>query len=164
MPVLRNKRHEHFATLVAQGITQTQAAQTVGYAPLSCAQQASVTIRLPQVAARVAELKAAITAQVAASTGIDKAWVVEKLVENAAGALQDQPLYDDEQTEIGRTAPSPANRAVANRAYELIGKELGMFVERVEHTGHIDLVERLQAARQRIIDVTPAQLEAPSGS
>ena len=35
------------------------------------------------------------------------------------------------------------------RALEDLAKHFGLFVEKVEHTGSVDLVHRLQAARRR---------------
>ena len=51
---------------------------------------------------------------------LTREWVIERLIENVNRAME---IND-------RTV---ANGAVANRALELLGKELGMFVERAEN-------------------------------
>ena len=51
---------------------------------------------------------------------LTREWVIERLIENANRAME---LKDG----------SVANGSVANRALELLGKELGMFVEHSEN-------------------------------
>ena len=70
------------------------------------------------IKARVAELEARTAEKVTQITAMDRAWVLEELRAN---------LERHKET----------NGAVANRALELIGKELRLFVERSEIT-HID--------------------------
>jgi len=67
------------------------------------------------IVARVAELQD----QAVAKFILTKEWVIERLIENANRAME---INDG----------SVANGAVANRALELLGKELGMFIERAE--------------------------------
>jgi phage terminase small subunit len=50
------------------------------------------------------------------------------------------------------------------RALEQLAKHFGLLVERIEHTGSVDLVHRLQAARQRgkpapavLVEATPVE-------
>lgn len=67
---------------------------------------------------------------------ISKEWVLEQLVENVSIAKSAHPILDSEGTQAGE---HKQNLAAANKALELIGKELGMFVERKEvRTGAID--------------------------
>jgi len=58
---------------------------------------------------------------------VDRAYVLAGLKENFERAMQHRPVLDAKGNETGIYA---YNGQVANRALELIGKELGMFVER----------------------------------
>ena len=60
-------------------------------------------------------------------TAIDKEWVIERLRENVERAMQAQPVIDRAGNPTGSYV---YNGAAANRALELLGKELGMFIER----------------------------------
>jgi len=60
---------------------------------------------------------------------IDKYWVLKELVENVKMAKQAVEVCDAIGTPIG---VYKQNLTAANRALELIGKELGMFIERKE--------------------------------
>ena len=86
------------------------AAIRAGYSRRSAKFAASHMLRDPKVAAALAAKEAKLTARVELSIG----WVLERLKRNAEESL------DAEE------------RMAANRALELIGKHLGMFVERVD--------------------------------
>lgn len=137
-------KQEHFAVLIAKGVNGTEAAKTAGYAEKSAHVTASQLLRLPKVGLRIAELKDGITAQVVERVGIDKAWVIAQLVENVEMGKQAVPVVIDGVATGEYEQQLPA----ANKALELIGKELGMFVERREvRTGNLDLTdEQLDAA------------------
>ena len=112
--MLTNSRHERFAQGLAQGKTADEAYVLAGYA-----ENRGNAIRLKaneSIVARVAELQD----QAVAKFILTKEWVIERLIENANRAME---INDG----------SVANGAVANRALELLGKELGMFVERAEN-------------------------------
>lgn len=88
-----------------------------------------VSLRLKSVQDKAAE-KAALS----------KAWVLERLMRNARIAMGEEPVrmtktYKDKET--GTTVDEVVevldpDKAGANRALELLGKELGMFVDRTE--------------------------------
>src|SRR5277367_7180129 len=63
-------------------------------------------------------------------TAIDKEWVIERLRENVERAMQARPVLDRAGNPTGSYV---YNGAAANRALELLGKELGMFVEKREN-------------------------------
>ena len=62
-------------------------------------------------------------------TALTKAWVLEKLRMNAERALQELPVLDKDGNPTGEYR---YEGAVANRALELLGKSLGIFIERSE--------------------------------
>jgi hypothetical protein len=72
---------------------------------------------------------AKIVARTVERASIDKAWVIDRLRENAERAMQARPVFDHEGNKTGEYR---YDGAVANRALELIGKEIGMFVTRHE--------------------------------
>jgi hypothetical protein len=56
MGPLKNPRHEHFASLVAGGMTGTEAYSACGFTGKGTAQSASRLLKKPAVATRIAEL------------------------------------------------------------------------------------------------------------
>jgi hypothetical protein len=63
---------------------------------------------------------------------LTKAWVIAKLVENVDRAMEAEPVLNAKGNPTGEYK---YNGNVANRALELLGKEIGMFVERKEVGG-----------------------------
>jgi phage terminase small subunit len=109
MPALQNTRHEKFAQELAKGKSQSEAYHAAGYEPSEA--NASRLTRNDKVQARVAELQERAVQNVMLS----REWVLEQLVDNATKAKL-----------AGDFGPS-------NQALNLLGKELGMFVERTEN-------------------------------
>lgn len=129
-------KQEHFAHLVAKGLSGTEAAKQAGFAAVSAHVRASRMLKIDKVAARVAEIRNNISNLVAEKSAIDKTWVIDQLVENVSMAKQAIAVTDREGHETGEYEQ---NLAAANRALELIGKEIGMFVDRKEiRTGKLD--------------------------
>jgi phage terminase small subunit len=114
MPPLDNSRHEKFAQGLAQGMSASEAYRQAGYEAKGGAAEvgASRLIRNDKVTARVAELKE----RAAVAVSLSREWVLEQLIDNVS------------------KAKSTADYAPANKALELLGKELGMFVDRSENT------------------------------
>jgi phage terminase small subunit len=110
MPVLDNSRHEKFAQGLAQGMSAAEAYRLAGYnGDRTAASRLSTNVN---VQARVAELKE----RAAVNVSLSKEWVLENLIKNVKAGQANDDL-------------SPANKAL-----ELLGKELGMFVDRSENT------------------------------
>jgi hypothetical protein len=129
MPALSNPRHEHFASLVAAGETPTRAYVSAGYSPKGAATSALRLRKNTEICARIAELSTAVAERSVERAAVDRAWVLAHLKENVARAMQAIPVKDAEGNVIG---DYKWEGAVANRGLELIGKELGMFRERVD--------------------------------
>ena len=90
----------------------------------------------PDIAERISELLAVreemarkSAEKAADEAGVDRAWILTKLKENAERALQAVPVLDEDGKVIGEFR---YDGSVANRALELLGKERGMFIERRE--------------------------------
>lgn len=150
MPVLRNQRHEQFCQLVAGGMTGTAAYVEVGFTPNPG--NAARLICRPQVRARIEEIKARGAAR------------AEVTVERTVRELADMAFYDP--GEIGAAnikgpediqhLPEPLRRAIcgwswdrqgnfvlklANKdgALDKIGRYLGMYRDKVEHSGGVTI-------------------------
>jgi phage terminase small subunit len=132
MTALSNPKHEIFAQELAKGKTAEDAHRIAGYkASRSGASQLKQNLNISN---RVSELlveREAIhgqaTAEAIKSTALTKAWVIETLMENVAKAMQAKAMTNDEGETIGEFQ---YQGSVANKALELLGKEIGMFVDR----------------------------------
>lgn len=141
MPALKNQRHERFAQEIAAGKTGDEAYTAAGYAKNR--HNAARLKATEPVRKRITELlntreqKTLQTSERAVqAASLSKAWVLEGLIENAAIALGRRTVKatvklpkSAETAEVEVTARDPA---AANRALELLGKELGMFIDRRE--------------------------------
>lgn len=127
MPVLKNPRHEQFAQLVAKGMPATKAYIQAGYGATGNGAEvnASKLLRSAKVADRLSELRPHIESEVIKLIAVDKQWVIDQLIDNA------------------RVAKNKEQIGPANRALELIGKELGMFVDRKELTHTVKPIEEM---------------------
>lgn len=65
------------------------------------------------------------------NSAISKTWVIDMLKENVERAMAVKPVLDRDGNETGTYE---WNGHVANKALELLGREIGMFVERHELT------------------------------
>lgn len=132
MPILTNQRHEKFCQLVAGGMPASRAYTEAGYSCSSGSVDANASrlLKKDRVFNRVQELGEKTQSALIKLISVDKQWVIEQLIENARMAKEE-----------GQIGP-------ANRALELIGKELGMFVDRKDVSmtvTHEDALERLEA-------------------
>ena len=136
---LRNPRYERFAYGLAEGKPAYQAYIDAGFAKAGAAQSASRLLKSQRagIRERVAEIlqereqiDAEGTKLAIERTAIDKEWVIERLRENVERAMQAQPVLDRAGNPTGSYV---YNGAAANRALELLGKKLGMFIERREN-------------------------------
>jgi len=134
MPVLGNPRHERFAQELAKGTTAIEAHRLAGYSPDRSSawrlqHNASIAQRVGEILAAREHASAKATERAIEKAAVDKAWVMTKLRENAERALQSQPVFDSDGNPVGEYR---YEGSVANRALELLGKEIGMFIERRE--------------------------------
>lgn len=129
MPVLGNQRHERFAQELASGKTADEAYVLAGFK--ANRGNASVLKSKQSISSRVEE----INSKAAADVGLSKQWVIERLVENANRAMQAVEIRDKD----GGTGEYKYEGSVANKALELLGKEIGMFKDKVEHTGLVNI-------------------------
>lgn len=132
MTALANPKHERFAQELAKGKTAEESYALAGFKPNRG--NASVLKHKQNILDRVTEIlderefiHAQATADAVKSTALTKAWVIETLMENVAKAMQAKAMTNDEGETIGEFQ---YQGSVANKALELLGKEIGMFVDR----------------------------------
>jgi hypothetical protein len=111
---LRNPRHEQFVQLVATGISPSEAYTSVGYRKSGAYQCSSRLLKDVQVCSRLKEIQAQHTESRVASCLFDEQRVINRL------------------DVLSRKAEADGNYAAAVRCEELIGKQRGMFVDRVD--------------------------------
>jgi phage terminase small subunit len=136
-----------FAELVASGKSLTDAYvgayQSKG-SRANAGKEGAALVKRANVAAHIAKLKVAVqeklkekaatakdveAATIDASSeaiAIEKSWVMAKLVTVVEQAMEAQPIVNKKGEEVGYTNQLNA----ANRALELLGKEMGMFIDR----------------------------------
>jgi len=127
MPALRNLRNERFAYLVASGEAPTRAYVLAGYSPNGAGTSSSRLRRNDQVCARIAELTSEVAER--SNAPVDRAWVLGKLKTVVERCIQAEP-----RDAMGKgTGVFQFQASDANRALELLGRELGMFRDQSDH-------------------------------
>ena len=106
----------------------TQAAIRAGYSEKTAHAIAWENLRKPEISAALKVSFESISKRVE----ITQEYVLTRLRENAERALQNQPVLNKEGKETGEYR---YEGSVANRALELLGKHLGLFPDKFEHTG-----------------------------
>ena len=161
MPLLKNGRQEHFVQLVAGGKSPADAYVAAGFSPTGAASAAARLCRNVLVCARLEELRSAIEApareRAIEKAAVSKAWVLDKLTRIVDMGMAVEPVKDEEGKELGEL--KAANLPAANTALTLIGKELGMFVERREiRTGELDALphDELKHIREALLELGQA--------
>jgi phage terminase small subunit len=134
MPILTNPRHERFAQELAAGKSAAEAHGIAGYKPnrgnaSHLQSNQSIQKRVAELLQERENIHNQATAKAVEATALTKEWVIAKLIENANRAMQAEAHRDGNGKPIGEYS---YNGAVANRALELLGKELGMFIDRKE--------------------------------
>lgn len=167
---LRNVRREKFCQAVAEGKPVAEAHSEAGYAPNPG--NARGLLLQSAIKARISELLKArevFTGETLAAAQeeamVSKAWILKRLKENVERAMQTVAVLDKEGNAIGEYR---YEGAVANKALELLGREIGMFIlDRPRDVaeaafagavivaalgGKTEYIERLQQARKMIAD------------
>jgi phage terminase small subunit len=117
MAILRNPKWERFAQELAGGKTAGQAYELAGFSPNPANawrlhQREEVRKRIDEVLDQKQRAADKAVANAAERVGVDEAWVLRNLRRNAVMAMR------------------AGDRAAAAKSIELIGKHLGMFIER----------------------------------
>ena len=141
---LHNQAFEKFAQLVAGGLTKREAylqARNPNKPPLkndaAIRQSATNWMNIPKVATRIKELqqemlqiKLDAVRETEEQRALTRDFVIERLMENVNRAMQATAVLGPDGEPTGEYK---YDGSVANRALELLGKELGMFIDRSEN-------------------------------
>lgn len=141
MPVLSNPRHELFAQELAKGKTAEEAHGLAGYRANRgnasvLKQEQSIVDRVAELLTEREQVHAQSTLRAVEAVSLTKAWVLEQMIDNALVSsgkktitLKVKPRGSELPVEV---EVNMRDASAANRALELLGKELGMFVDRKE--------------------------------
>lgn len=138
MPILANSKWEKFCVDVVAGKTLVDAFVGAGYAEKNAYSAAPRLFKHPKITERIAELKDKVEAVFVERCSVSKEWVVKNLQEVAERCMQHEPVLRNgapvmiESEDGTLSAVYKFDSAGANKSLELIGKELGMFVDKKE--------------------------------
>ena len=145
-------RQERFCEEFLLDLNATQAAIRAGYSAKTAHSCGPRLLANAGVAAAIALAKQAR----AEATKIDAEWVLKQAVELHRRCMQEikPALHSKSRRQLKDDSGNllfTFNAAAANRALELVGKhvDIGAFKDRLEISGGISLVERLQRGRDR---------------
>ena len=131
-------KQDRFAEEYMVDLNATQAAIRAGYSKKTAYSIGHENLKKPEIQDRITELRK----ELSGATRITVEGVVGRLDEVAQRCMQAHPVLDSKGEQVyvdtpdGELAPAYTFQATgANRALELIGKHVGAFTERVEHTG-----------------------------
>lgn len=136
MAELPNPRHEQFCQLICTGHTPARAYVAAGYSEKTAYTSGPRLLKTPTVSARVAELQRSVAHSAGNRAAIDRDWVLSGL---------------------RGIAENGASESARVRAFELVGKELGMFVERPPAPWDGDLTKLTNAQLERVTEQLIAQ-------
>ncbi len=133
-------------------LNATQAAIRAGYSPRTARAIACENLAKPDIQEAIAEAKR----ERSEATKINAEWVLKQAVELHQRCMQEikPALHPKSRRQLKDDSGNllfTFNAAAANRALELVGKhvDIGAFKDRLEVSGGISLVERLQRGRAR---------------
>jgi phage terminase small subunit len=148
-------RHAKFVAEYVRTSNATQSYLDAGYKTTrrTAEVQSSKLLRNPEIAAAIARVRE----NAAKAAEMDQQWVLKKLREVAERCLQAEPVLDKDGKPTGEFT---FNASGANRALELIGKQQGMFADRLKISEEADLDDDELAAR--IAALAQSRREAPA--
>ena len=146
-------KQERFISEYLVDLNATQAAIRAGYSAKSARAIGCENLAKPDIQEAIAKAKL----ERSEATKIDAEWVLRQAVELHLRCMQEikpalHPKTRRQMTDDDGNKLFTFHAAAANRALELIGKhvDIGAFKDRLEVSGGISLVERLQKGRERV--------------
>lgn len=120
-------------------LNATQAAIRAGYSIKTAHSIGHENLSKPEISARIAELNGERSKKL----NLDAEWVLEKLIKVTEMSMQATPVekWDYEDRKLVETGEYVYDSTGANKALELIGKHLGMWKEKIEHSGNMVVIQ-----------------------
>ena len=91
--------------------------------------------RTPEIANRIAELSAIASKNAIIKTGLDRQWVIERLMSVVERCMQAEPVMEKRGNEWVETGEYKFDSMGATRSLHLLGSELGMFKPQEQKPG-----------------------------
>jgi len=147
MGILRNAKHELMASALADGMSQDGAYIKAGFSPKGARgsatkllkQNASIFQRRDEILAEREKLRSAGVVAAAEKEQVTKEYVLRGLKTVAERCLQTYPVMNKRGEQVlcetpdgGEALAYQFEAGAATRSLELLGKEIGMFVDRKE--------------------------------
>jgi phage terminase small subunit len=131
-------KQQRFVAEYLIDLNATQAAMRAGYSKKTAYAIGHENLSKPEIAAAISALRIKVAEK--AELSID--WIVDRLRTVAERCMQHEPVLDRKGERVMVETPDGIEAAAftfqaapANRSLELLGKHLGMFPDKVEHTG-----------------------------
>lgn len=128
-------KQEIFAKEYIVDLNATQAAIRAGYSENTAKQQGSRLLTNADIRAYIEEHQK----KRAAKLELDAQWVLDKLTQVVEKSMQEKEVekWDYSERQLIGTGEYVYDSNGANKALELIGKHLGMFKDKIEHSGNV---------------------------
>lgn len=128
-------KQEQFCLEYMIDLNATQAAIRAGYSEKTAKQIGTENLSKPAIRARIDEMQR----ERAEKNKLDAQWVLDKLTEVVSKSLQEKEVekWDYAEKKLLGTGEYVYDSQGANKALELIGKHLGMFKDKIEHSGNV---------------------------
>lgn len=121
-------KQQRFVEEYCVDLNASQAALRAGYSSKTSASQGGRLLQNVEIKRAIMDRNERRSADV----NVTADWVLHKLIENAEKAAQAIPVLDKKGEPTGEYTYYPN---AVNRALELIGKHMGMFPDKVQHSG-----------------------------
>jgi phage terminase small subunit len=128
-------KQETFIREYLVDLNATQAAIRAGYSAKTAKEMGYENLTKPHIRARIEELQGLR----AEKLELDADWVLNRLIAITDRCMKSEPVmkWDYEARTMVETGEYQFDSQGANRAVELIGKHLGMFKDKIEHSGSL---------------------------
>jgi phage terminase small subunit len=130
-----SEKHELFVMAYLKNLNATEAAIEAGYSEKSARVQGSRLLTNADIRARIDELLERRKEKME----LDADFVIGRLLEISEMCMRAKPVmkWDYEERQLVETGEYTFDSSGANKAMELIGKHMGMFKEKIEHSGGV---------------------------
>lgn len=146
------EKQEMFAQEYLIDLNVTQAAIRAGYSQDTAAQQGCRLFKNVNVYARIQELQKIRLEKVQLSAE----WVLLRLMQISDRCMQQEEVmkFDYDVKQMIGTGEYQFDSNGANKSTELIGKHLGMFKDKLEHSGKIDSELTVNLTPEKIKEIS----------